>query len=230
MIVKNLKTISIFCLTTLALVGLGGEQVDAATITYDAEIYANSNPSSCTAKLSNAKCFMQNGVNVESFSAQEIGSSSAYFSDTAHFHSSNSYEAQHFSNEFGLLGSFITLEDGGLFSLTSLDYQLRDNQEERVINGFTADDTKILISTEFDPTMPVAGQFIEYSIGNNISLPFQTLSIAGFENISQVYIASSGDVNFDNINVVPVPEPASTLALLTLGIFGCVSILKRQQK
>ncbi|MGB3512206.1 MAG: PEP-CTERM sorting domain-containing protein [Microcoleaceae cyanobacterium] len=225
---KKLKNTSISCFTTLAILSVVSGQAQAAKITYDAEIYFNSNPNTCTSPLSAGKCFMEKGFNVAAFSAQEIGSPSAYFSDTSHFHASNSYEAQHFTNELGLLGSFLTLEDGGLFSLTSLDYQLRKN--ENTIVDYTTDEPKILISTTFDPTMPVAGQFMEYSIDNDISLPFQTLSIAGFENITQVYIASSGDVNFDNINVVPVPEPASILGLLTLGTFGAASILKRKHK
>ncbi len=225
---KRLKNTGIGSFAALAILLIGNGQANAAKISLDSEMYAYSNPNTCMPQLSEGKCVLEKGFNVEAFSAQEIGSPSAYFSDSSHFHASNSYEAQHFNNEFGLLGLFITLEDGGLFSLTSFDYQLRQN--ENAISDYTTDDTKILISTTFDPTIPVSGQFMEYSIGDDTSLPFQTLSIEGFEDISQVYIASSGDVNFDNINVVPVPEPASTLGLLTLGTFGAASILKRQQK
>ncbi|NEO51749.1 MAG: PEP-CTERM sorting domain-containing protein [Okeania sp. SIO3B5] len=226
MMFKRLKTTGISFCATLAILFVGSGQTNAATITYDSEIYDNSNPNTCTSPLSAGKCFMENGFNVAAFSAQEIGSPSAYFSDTSHFHARQSYEAQHFTNEFGLLGSFITLKNGGIFSLESLDYQLRKN--ENAITGYTTDDTKILISTTFDPTMQVAGQFVEYSIGNDISLPFQTLSIDGFENITQVYIASSGDVNFDNIILTPVPEPTSILGLLAFATLGATSMLKRQ--
>ena len=225
---KRWKNTGIGSFAALAMLLIGSGQANAAKISFDSDMYTSSNDNTCTSALSAGKCFMEKGFNVAAFSAQEIGSPSAYFSDSSHFHASNSYEAQHFNNEFGLLGVFLTLEDGGLFSLTSFDYQLRKN--ENAISGYTTDDTKILISTTFDPTMPVSGQFMEYSLGNDTSLPFQTLSIEGFENISQVYIASSGDVNFDNINVAPVPEPASTLGLLTLGTFGAASILKRKQK
>ncbi|NEP03410.1 MAG: PEP-CTERM sorting domain-containing protein [Okeania sp. SIO2G4] len=226
MMFKKLKAIGIGCCATLAILFVGNEQANAATITYDSEIYDNSNPNTCTSPLSAGKCFMENGFNVAAFSAQEIGSPSAYFSDTSHFHARQNYEAQHFTNEFGLLGSFITLKNGGIFSLESLDYQLRKN--ENAITGYTTDDTKILISTTFDPTMQVAGQFTEYSIGNDISLPFETLSIDGFENITQIYIASSGDVNFDNIMLTPVPEPTSILGLLAFAAFGATSMFKHQ--
>ena len=177
MIVKRMKTTAIGCFAALATLLVDGGQAKAAKITYDSEIYDYFNPNTCVPQLvsSGGKCYVENGFNVEAFSAKEIGSPSGYFSDTAHFHARQNYEAQHFTNEFGLLGSFIALKDACVFSLTSLDYQLRKN--ENAIAGYTTDDTKILISTMFDPTMPVAGQFMEYSIGNDTSLPFQTLSI-----------------------------------------------------
>ena len=235
---KKFKTTGISCVVALAMLSVGGRQTNAAKITFDPELYSNSNPNTCTPQLTatTAKCFVENGINVESFSAQEIGSPSAYFSDTAHFHTRHSHEDhhtssehQHFSNELALLGSFITLENDGLFTLNSLDFQLRDI-ESGVISGYTPDDIKILISTEFDPLKPVLGQFVEYSIGNDISLPFQTLSIDGFEKISQVYIGSSAGVNLTNIDLTPVPEPTSTLGLLALGTFGVASMLKRKQR
>ncbi len=224
---KNLKTTGIGCFATLAMLLIGIAEAKAATITFDAEI-DTSDVNTCSSPLTKGECFMEKGFNVAAFSAQEIGSPSAYFSDTSHFHASNSYEAQHFSSESRLLGLFITSKDGGYFNLESLDYKLRENLD--AIAGYDTTDTKILISTTFDPTMPVPGQFTEYSIGNNISSPFETLSIEGFENITQVFISSSGDVNFDNINLTPVPEPTSILGLLALGTFGGASILKRKQK
>jgi len=78
--------------------------------------------------------------------------------------------------------------------------------------------------------MLVLGQFIKYSIGKNISSPFQTLLIEGFENITQFLISSSGDVNFDNINLIPVPKPTSILGLLALGTFVGAYILKPKQQ
>ena len=223
----NLKTTSIGYFVTLAMLLVGSGETKAATITLDSEIYT-SDVNTCSSPLTKAECFMEKGFNVAAFSAQEIGTDAAFFNEHGHFHASNSYEAQHFSNESGLLGLFITLKNGGEFNLESLDYQLRENVD--AIDGHTTDDTKILISTTFDPTMSVVGQFTEYSIGNDISSPFETLSIEGFENITQVFIASSGDVNFDNINLIPVPEPTSILGLLALGTFGGLSVLKRKQK
>ena len=229
---KNLKTTGISCFATLAMLLVGSGEAKAATITFDAEIYT-SDVNTCSSPLTKAECFMEKGFNVAAFSAQKIGTDEAFFSESGHFHASNSYEAQHFSSnsrdakESRLLGVFITAKDGGEFNLESLDYQLRTN--DRTIDGYTTDDTNILISTTFDPTMPVLGQFTEYSIGKD-TLPFQTLSVEGFENITQVFISSSGDVNFDNINLTPVPEPTSILGLLALGTFGGVSILKRKQK
>jgi len=230
---RKLKTTGIGCLTTLVMLLVSSGEAKAATITFDAEIYT-SDVNTCSSPLTQAECFVEKGFNVAAFSTRKIGTEEAFFSETGHFHSRNSYEAQHFSSnsedpeDLRLLGIFITSKNGGYFNLESLDYQLRNN--ERTIDGYTTDDTNILISTTFDPTMPVLGQFTEYSIGNDISSPFQTLSIEGFENITQVFISSSGDVNFDNINLFPVPEPTSVLGLLALGTFGGASILKRKQK
>ncbi len=230
---KNLKTTGIGCFATLAMLLVGSAEAKAATITFDAEIYT-SDVNTCSSPLTKAECFMENGFNVAAFSARKIGTDEAFFSETGHFHSRNSYEAQHFSSnsedptDLRLLGVFITSKNVGYFNLESLDYQLRRN--ERAIDGYTTDDTKILISTTFDPTIPVLGQFTEYSLGNDISLPFQTLSIEGFEEINQIFISSSGDVNFDNINLTPVPEPTSILGLLALGTFGGASILKQKQQ
>ncbi|MEM1172258.1 MAG: PEP-CTERM sorting domain-containing protein [Cyanobacteria bacterium P01_H01_bin.35] len=229
---KNLKTTGIGCFATLAMLLVGSTEAKAATITLDAEIYT-SDVNTCSSPLTKGECFMEKGFNVAAFGAGKIGTDEAFFSEHGHFHARDSYEAQHFSDsgdptDLRLLGLFITAKNGGEFNLESLDYQLRRN--ERAIDGYTTDDTKILISTTFDPTMPVLGQFTEYSIGNDTSLPFETLSLEGFENITQVFISSSGDVNFDNIYLNSVPEPTSILGLLALGTFGGASILKRKQK
>lgn len=101
---------------------------------------------------------------------------------------------------------------------------MRDNT--RSIAGYTPDDTKILISTKFDPTNPVLGQFMEYSIGNTLEGMFQTLAPEGFENTTQIFIASSGDVNFDNITLVSIPEGNYVLGLLALGTVGVLSKIK----
>ncbi|MEA5533537.1 PEP-CTERM sorting domain-containing protein [Crocosphaera sp. XPORK-15E] len=225
---KNLSNISLSCLTVFTLLLGISKQADAGVINFDANTYAFANPNTCTPQLAPGnKCFVEDGINVEAFSSRNTGSTGSdpgHFHEGGHFHASNSYEAQHFSQADRLLGVYLTLVNGRNFSLTQLAYQLRDITN--VIDGFTADDTKILISTEFEPTQPVAGQFTEISLGNDINLPFQTLELSGFENISQVYIASSAGVNFDNINVVPIPEGNSVLGLLALGTVGFLSKMK----
>lgn len=218
-VASNLSFASLTALTVF--LGIT-KQTEAAVINFDANTYAFSNPNTCTPKLAPGnKCFVENGVNVEAFSSRETGSEPGHFHEGGHFHARNSYEAQHFSTTEGLLGIYLTLKNDRPFSLISLDYQLRDNDD--AIAGYTTDDTKILISTEFDPTLPVPGQFMEVSIGNTLGLPFQTLELLDFEKVTQVYITSSGDVNFDNITLNTIPEPSTILGLLTLGTMGLVS-------
>ncbi|MDJ0660200.1 MAG: PEP-CTERM sorting domain-containing protein [Crocosphaera sp.] len=227
---RTISNLSLTCATALALVIGIGTEVKAAKIEFDADTYAGSNPNTCTPQLpeTGGKCFIEDGFNVEAFSAQEIGSPTAFYSEGAHFHPSNSYEAQHFSEVDRLLGIYLTLPNGGTFSLKSLDYQLRDNT--RAIAGYSTDDTKILISTTFDPSQPVLGQFTEYSLGTTLSPMFQTLNLTEFENITQVYIASSGDVNFDNITTNSIPEPSSLVGLLLVGSVGFCLRKKESQR
>lgn len=230
------KNFSLTCTTALALVTGITAQVDAAVIEFDADVYASSNPNTCTPQLPDmgGKCFIEDGVNVEAFSARLIGTTDTFYSEGGHFHSRNSYESQHFSksdemSDVGesdrLLGIYLTLANGGLFSLNSLDYQLRNNQ--RSIAGYTPDDTKILIATTFDPTQPVLGQFTEISIGNDITQPFETLALSEFENITEVYITSSGDVNFDNITLTAIPEATSLIGLFSVATLGLLSKKKK---
>ncbi len=229
---KNLSNISITCLTTLTIFAGHTAQANAATITFDADKFSGSPPNTCTPQLSGptSQCIVQENVNVEAFSAQEIGSESSFFSDTAHFHASNSYEAQHFVDENGLLGVYLTLTNGGKFNLESLDYQLRDI-ERGVISGFPSDDIKLLIATEFDPAQPVSSQFTQFSIGNTFPDSFQTLDLedGDFQNISQVFISSSAGVNLDNINITSVPEPTTIFSLFAF-LLGSFYLKKSPQE
>ena len=220
---RKLSNLSINCLTILTLLIGISQEADAAKITFDADKFNNSNPNTCIPQLTGygAKCFVQKGINVEAFSAQNIGILAAFFSDSAHFHSRNSYEAQHYVDGDVLLGQYYTLVTGGRFDLASLDYQLKDITN--VIDGFSKDNAYILISTAFDLTQPVSSQFTKIPIGNDTNLPFQTLDLFEWKGITQVYIASSAGVNFDNITINPIPEPVSILGLLTLGVVGIVS-------
>ncbi len=215
--VRNLAITGVAGLTLVTALAREGK---AAVIEFDADTYAGSNDNTCTPQLPDmgGKCFIEDSFNVEAFSAQAIGSPTAFYSEGGHFHSSNSYEAQHFSAVDRLLGIYLTLPSGGTFSLKSLDYQLRDNT--RAIDGYSTDDTKILISTTFEPTQPVLGQFTEFSLGSDLPSMFDTLNLSEFENITQVYIASSGDVNFDNITTNSIPEPSSLVGLLLVGSVG----------
>lgn len=226
---RNIKILSLTTLTSLVFFSVINNQAKAATVTFDGNKFSNSNPNTCIPQLSEAKCFVDNGINVEAFSAQEIATTAAFFSNTAHFHASNSYEAQHFNNENALLGVYLTRVNGGLFTLSSLDYQIR-NIESGVIAGFPSDDIKILISTNFDPTASISSQFREFSIGNSLAQPFQTLAISDFQNISSVYIASSAGVNFDNITIASVPEPSFLMGILALGTIGGFSLIKTHSK
>ncbi|WP_107667914.1 PEP-CTERM sorting domain-containing protein [Cyanothece sp. BG0011] len=227
---KSFSYLSIACATALALVTNINPEAKAAVIEFDSGIYGGSNPNTCTPQLPDmgGKCFIEDGFNVEAFSAQNIGSATAFYSDGAHFHASNSYEAQHFSEVDRLLGIYLTLVDGDPFSLKSLDYQLRENT--RAISGYSTDDTKILISRTFDPNQPVSGQFTEYSLGSNLPSMFQTLNFSEFEDITQVYIASSGDVNFDNITTNTIPESSTLVGLLALGTMGFCLRRKESQR
>ena len=232
-----LINLTITSATALALVTGVTTEAEAAIIEFSADTYAG--PNTCTPQLpeTGGQCFVEDGFNVEAFSAQKIGTSDAFYSDRAHFHSRNSYEGQHYSGVDRLLGIYLTLVDGGTFSLESLDYQLRRNT--RAISGYSTDDTKILISTSFDPTKPVLGQFTEYSIGSDLPSMFDTLNLSEFEDITQVYITSSGDVNFDNITTLEipesnepnsVPESSALLGLLTLGTVGFCLKRKESQR
>ncbi|MGK7954971.1 MAG: PEP-CTERM sorting domain-containing protein [Crocosphaera sp.] len=238
---KTVSSLSMTSATFLALVTGIFTEAKAAVIEFDADTYAFSNSNTCTSQLPDmgGKCFLEDGFNVEAFSALQIGSPTAFYSEGGHFHSRNSYEAQHYSDGDRLLGVYLTLENGGLFSLESLDYQLRDNT--RAIDGYSTNDTKVLISTNFDPMEPVLGQFQEYSLGSELPDMFETLTLSEFENITQLYIASSGDVNFDNINLtttetpeentpISIPESSTLVGLLTLGTMGFCFKRKESQR
>lgn len=85
LVTKNISYVSITCLTTLTFLTGMIKPADAATIEFDADTYAFANPNTCTPQLpdTGAKCFVEDGVNVEAFSAQQIGMPSA-FSVKAH--------------------------------------------------------------------------------------------------------------------------------------------------
>jgi hypothetical protein len=153
--------------------------------------------------------FVQEGFLVEAFWAVKTGTSEAYFK-RAHFHPpdlSSGFEAQHLGNRRELHGIFIRSVDGKPFGLKSLLYRVTRNRElpnkPISIEGFSNFNVSVLVARSFDPRGPIRGQFVSFPVGlpvgNATSLPWWTLRIFGFELVSQVYIASSASVDFDNI-------------------------------
>lgn len=70
----------------------------------------------------------------------------------------------------------------------------------------------MLVARSLDPRGPIRAQFVSFPIGlpvgNDATLPWWTLRIFGFELVSQVYIASSASVDFDNIVLTRSEPPA----------------------
>ena len=153
--------------------------------------------------------FSENGFLVEAFWAVEVGSKVGHFIQ-GHFHPKDlatGFEGQHYGGRRELHGLFIKAEDGKPFNLKSLRCRVTRNRElpdrNRSIDGFSLYDVQILISTSFDPGQPLWGQLVPFSVGppvgNDLDQPFSTLSISGFNEVTQVFIASSASVDFDDI-------------------------------
>jgi hypothetical protein len=159
--------------------------------------------------------FIENGFLVESFWAIDTGRPNGHFI-RGHFHPQHletGFEAQHFGNPRELHGIFIRALDRRPFNLKSLAYRVTHNRElagrSRSLVGFSHHDVKVLIATEFSPTGTVLGQFIPFPVGppisNDPTVPFEILPIGGFSDVTQVFIASSASVDFDDI-VIEVEE------------------------
>ncbi len=154
--------------------------------------------------------FVENGFSVEAFWAINTGQRDGHYI-RGHFHPTDlatGFEAQHFGWSTELHGLFVRAVDGRQFSLKSLRYRVTANRQgqNRSVDGFTIHNVNILISTSFRPTGSVLGQFIWYPvgppIGNDPTLPFLTLPINEFDFVTQVFIASSASVDFDDIVLV----------------------------
>jgi hypothetical protein len=164
--------------------------------------------------------FIQEGFLVEAFWAVHTGSSDAYFK-RAHFHPpdlSTGFEAQHLGNPTELHGIFIRSVDGKRFGLKSLRYRVTRNRQipDRPISieGFSNFNVSVLVARSVDPPLPTRSQFLSFPVGlpvgNNLSLPWFSLRIFGFELVEQLYLASSASVDFDNIVLTrsePPPAP-----------------------
>ncbi len=166
--------------------------------------------------------FNQQGFLVESFWALQTGTPEAYFR-RGHFHPpdlTSGFEAQHLGNPRELHGIYIRSLDGRPFGIKSLRYRVTRNRELPYkpfsIDGFNNYDVNILLASSYDPRKSSRVQFVGFPVGlpagNDLSLPWWTLRVAGFEAVEQVYIASSASVDFDDIVLVrfqSTSEPAT---------------------
>jgi hypothetical protein len=163
--------------------------------------------------------FVQEGFLIEAFWAVKTGTGEAYFK-RAHFHPpdlSSGFEAQHLGNPDELHGIFIRSLDGKRFGLKSLKYRVTRNRQlpnkPLSIDGFSNFNVNVLVARSFDPRGPIRAQFVSFPVGlplgNDLTLPWWSLRIFGFELVDQVYIASSASVDFDNIVLTRREPPAS---------------------
>ena len=156
--------------------------------------------------------FVQNGFLVESFWAVRLGTPSAHFK-RGHFHPQHlatGFEAQHLGNADELHGLYIRALDRRPFGVQSLRYRVTRNRQlpgkPGSLAGFSNFDVNILVGRGFDPRQTVRAQFTAFpvglSAGNDPTLPWWTLRIAGFETVQQLFIASSASVDFDDIVLI----------------------------
>ena len=153
--------------------------------------------------------FVEHGFLVESFWAVRTGTRDAYFK-RGHFHPpdlSSGFEAQHLGNPNELHGLYIRSLDGKPFGVKSLRFRVSRNRElpykPLSIEGFSNYSVNVLLSRSFDPRMAVRPQFVSFPVGlpagNDLTLPWWTLPVTGFELVDQLYLASSASVDFDDI-------------------------------
>ena len=156
--------------------------------------------------------FVQGGFRVESFWAARTGTPAGQFL-RAHFHPpdlSTGFEAQHLGNRNELHGIHIRSADGRPFWLKRLRYRVTLNRQlpakAHSIDGFSNFSVQVLVARSFDPRRSVREQFLAFPagppLGNDPSLPWQTLHVFGFEFVGEVYIASSASVDIDDVVVV----------------------------
>ena len=167
----------------------------------------------------NNPSFVQEAILVEAFWAAKIGTPAGFFK-RAHFHPpdlASGFEAQHLGNPNELHGLYIRSLDGKRFGLKSLRYRITRNRQMPAkplsIEGFSNFNVNVLVARSFDPRSPVRAQFVPIpvgiAVGNDISLPWSTLRIFGFELVEQIYIASTASVDFDDIVLTRREPPAA---------------------
>ena len=153
--------------------------------------------------------FVEHGFLVESFWAVKVGSPEGYYR-RGHFHPpslATGFEAQHLGNLNELHGLYIRSLDGKPFGVKQLRYRVTRNRQlpnkPISIAGFSNYNVNVLLARTFDPRWSIRGQFVTFPVGlpagNDVTLPWWTLPVTGFETVEGVYIASSASVDFDDI-------------------------------
>ena len=159
--------------------------------------------------------FLEQGFLVEAFWGVKTGRPEGRYV-FAHFHQenlSNGFEGQHWGNADELHGVFIRAMDGRPFALRSLRYRITRNRQNPLkpnsIEGFSNFNVNVLVAQRFDPRLSVRSQFTAFPVGiplgNDPTLPFIKLLLFGFERVTQVFIASSASVDFDDIALEAEP-------------------------
>jgi hypothetical protein len=227
----RISCLAVACVAVLVAVA---GRTNAAVLTFDP---------SPTISTSNGKLvfssenFTTAGFYVESFTGAVVGDQNNGFVTNGHFHigsdtnSVANVEVQHYAGFGSLQGIFIESSGGSPFSLTSLDFRVRDTSQN--ITGYSASDAKVLLSTSFDPTQSVVSQFTAFSAGL-VSTSFATLPVTGFDNVTRVFITSSARVSFDNITIGPaaseIPEPTTLIIWSLLATLGLSFGWRRRQR
>lgn len=158
--------------------------------------------------------FVEGGFRVEAFWAVRTGTPTGQFLH-AHFHPpdlATGFEGQHLGNRNELHGLHIRSMDGRPFWLKRLRYRVTLNRQlpskAYSIDGYNNFSVQLLVARAFDPRRSVREQFLGFplgvALGNDPTLPWQTLQLFGFEFVKEVYIASSASVDIDDIAVIPL--------------------------
>jgi hypothetical protein len=196
----------VWCL--LNAVSAWGQQTAVVTISDPVGVPPSHNPDTGGILVWESQNFAEAGMHVESFWVPNWvqGGQPLDFSQGHFHHTEAGYETSHgFATGDPLLGPdrqgfYIEREDGGPFSLKSLDFELR-------INVIATD---ILIGTDYDPSLPAPPQMTAFPVAGQGG--FQTLPITGFDDVTQVFVMAllgtnpNGDlVRLDNLTL-EIPE------------------------
>ena len=115
-----------------------------------------------------------------------------------------------------LHGLYIRSVDGKRFGLKSLRYRVTRNRQlpgkPLSLEGFSNYNVNVLVARSFDPRSSIRAQFVPLPVGlpvgNETHLLWWPLRISGFQLVSQLYIASSASVDFDDIVLTRNDQPA----------------------